>query len=264
GLMVQSTAVTFGAIGTPILIGVQTGLQGHEWEAYLSQVGSTPAEYLTSVTRYAALIHAVVGTFIPTLMVTMMTRFFGENKSWKEGLSIFPFALFSGLAFTVPYALTGVFLGPEFPSLLGAIVGFPIVVMAAKKGFLLPKHTWDFPPRSRWKSNWEGRITLDGMDLKKEKEISLLNTFLPYIFLAFFLVLTRLPQLPVGEFLKSISIAWTNILGSDISASSSPLYLPGTFLIASGLIVVFLHRMKTSEVKSAVSESARTLFSAGF
>ncbi len=34
---------------------------------------------------------------------------FGKNKSWTEGLDILPFALFAGAAFTIPYALTGVF-----------------------------------------------------------------------------------------------------------------------------------------------------------
>ena len=37
-----------------------------------------------------------------------------KNKSWKEGLAIWPFAIFAGLAFTVPYALTGIFLGPDW------------------------------------------------------------------------------------------------------------------------------------------------------
>ncbi len=54
-------------------------------------------------------------------------------------MSIAPFALFAGLAFTIPYALTGVFLGAEFPSLIGALVGLIIVVPAAKAGFLMPK-----------------------------------------------------------------------------------------------------------------------------
>src|SRR5690606_35005876 len=55
-----------------------------------------------------------------------------------------------------------------------------------------------------------------------------------------------------------------NILGTSISASSSPLYLPGTFLIIAGSIVIFLHRMKVPEIKLAVSETMRTLISAGF
>ena len=76
-------------------------------------------EFLRLVTARAVVLHGIAGTLMPTLMVMMTTRFFGERKSWSEGLSIFPFALLGGLAFTVPYTLTGIFLGPEFPSLLG-------------------------------------------------------------------------------------------------------------------------------------------------
>src|SRR5690625_2175211 len=101
GLMVQSTAVTFGAVGTPILIGVQAGLQSPGLESQLALADTSIMDYLSVVTSHAALLHAVTGTLMPALMVVMMTRFFGKNKSWKEGLSIIPFALFGGLAFTV-------------------------------------------------------------------------------------------------------------------------------------------------------------------
>ncbi|MBT2979986.1 L-lactate permease, partial [Vibrio anguillarum] len=74
------------------------------------------------ITASVAITHAIVGTLMPVLMAMMLTRFFGKNKSWTEGLDILPFAIFSGLAFTVPYALTGVFLGPEFPSLIGGLI----------------------------------------------------------------------------------------------------------------------------------------------
>lgn len=264
GLMVQSTAVTFGAIGTPILIGVQVGLEGAELEAYLSQGGISQNEYISHVTYYAALLHAFVGTLMPTLMVVMMTRFFGKNKSWKEGLSIFPFALFGGLAFTVPYALTGVYLGPEFPSLIGAFIGFPIVMIAAKNGFLLPKDHWDFPTKTKWPSKWEGSLLVSGVDEKKGRTISLFKAFLPYISVAILLVLSRLHQLPLGAVLKSIKVSWMNILGTSISASSIPLYLPGTFLIIAGGMVILLHQMRAHEIKPAVSESAKMLFKAGF
>jgi lactate permease len=93
-------------------------------------------------------------------MVIMLTRFFGENKSWSEGLAILPFAIFAGLAFTIPYALTGIFLGAEFPSLIGALLGLPIVVIAAKNGFLIPKTTWDFPPLDKWPSKWISKLEI--------------------------------------------------------------------------------------------------------
>ncbi|MDH5400221.1 MAG: L-lactate permease, partial [Cyclobacteriaceae bacterium] len=107
GMMVQSTPVTFGAAGTPILVGVKGGLEHPELTEALAAHGLTFADYLQMVTNNAAVLHAITGTLMPLFMAMMMTRFFGANKSWKEGLAIWPFALFGGLAFTVPYLLTG-------------------------------------------------------------------------------------------------------------------------------------------------------------
>jgi lactate permease len=83
-------------------------------------------------------------------LVVFMTRYFGRNRSWTEGLAILPFALFSAFAFTIPYALAGIFLGPEFPSLLGGLIGLGIVSVAARVGFLVPKKSWDFAPAKEW------------------------------------------------------------------------------------------------------------------
>jgi len=42
------------------------------------------------------------------------------------------------------------------------------------------------------------------------------------------------------------------------------LYLPGTILLIAGGIAIGVHRMKATEVRAAVSESARLLLGAGF
>jgi lactate permease len=264
GMMVQSTAVTFGAVGTPILVGVRGGLESPEIANQLATVDATFADYLQMVTTNVVVLHALAGTIIPTLMVAMMTRYFGENKSWKEGLAIFPFALFGGLAFTIPYTLTGIFLGPEFPSLLGALVGISIVVFAAKKGFLLPKNTWEFPNPASWPKFWMGKITIDTEKQLGKPSISLAKAWMPYLLVAILLVLSRLPQLPFKTWLTSVQISWHQILDTGISASSTPMYLPGSILLVVGLVVIYLHKMTSSEVKSAFSESASMLLGAGF
>ncbi|HSR42563.1 MAG TPA: L-lactate permease, partial [Longimicrobiales bacterium] len=156
GMMIQSTAVTFGAVGTPILIGVTEGLASPEVDAALRGAGLTLAEYRQSITAWAAGLHAVTGTLMPTLMVVMMTRFFGARRSWTDGLSILPFSLLGGLAFTVPYLVTAVVLGPEFPSLVGAAVALPVMTVAARRGFLVPDDHWDFPAAERWPGDWLG------------------------------------------------------------------------------------------------------------
>ena len=263
GMMVQSTAVTFGAVGTPILVGVRGGLQGPHVESQLLAIDMNLLDYLNIISADVAILHAIAGTLIPVFMICMMTRYFGQKKSWKEGLNIFPFALFGGLAFTIPYMLTGIFLGPEFPTLLGSLVGLAIVVGAAKKGFLLPKDTWDFPKRETWPNFWLGSLDIKLDHGKTESSIPLLKAWAPYFFVAVLLVLSRLPQLPFKNFLTSIEISYNEIFGTAISATSTPLYLPGTILLLVCLITVFMHKMKLSDVKSALSESGKMWLGAG-
>ncbi len=264
GMMVQSTAVTFGAVGTPILVGVRGGLQNPGLDGRLEGVGVAFSEYLQLITTDVAIFHGIAGVLMPTFMVCMMTRFFGTNKSWREGLTVLPFTLIGGLAFTLPYALTGIFLGPEFPSLIGALVGMTIVVSLARWGFLQPKANWDFPEEKNWPKLWFGTLTIDMDQPKTSHKISLTKAWLPYLFLALILVLTRIPQLQIKAVLTSININWTNILGTGINASSTPLYLPGTILIVVGFITIYLHRMQANAVRLAVSESAKMLLGAGF
>lgn len=264
GMMVQSTAVTFGAVGTPILVGVRGGLQSEELSARLADSGASYMDYLQWVTEEVVVFHAIAGTFIPLFMVCMMTRFFGANRSWREGLAIFPFALFGGLAFTIPYLLNGWFLGPEFPSLLGAPIGLAIVVLAARKGFLLPKEPWAFPERSTWEKDWVGAIEINVEDNGADHKPSLASSWLPYLLVAVLLVISRLPQLPLKAWLAGIKINWTNIFGTDISASSAPLYLPGTILVVVCILTYFLHKMKARAFGKAFGESARMLLGAGF
>ena len=236
GMMVQSTPVTFGAVGTPILVGVRGGLDSPEVQQSLANAGLEIGDYLQIVTTNVVTLHAIAGTIMPLFMVLMMTRFFGSNKSWSEGLAILPFALFGGLAFTVPYWLTGVFLGPEFPSILGALVGMAIVTFAARRGFLVPKSHWDFPDESAWPSNWSGilKIELD----KHGDNMPLARAWLPYMLVAALLVLTRMPDLPIGAWLKSMRIAWDSILGTGISAATTPFYLPAAILILVSVLTI--------------------------
>jgi lactate permease len=264
GMMVQSTPVTFGAVGTPILVGVRGGLENPEMTALLADNNLTFLDYLQIVTTNVAIIHTIIGTFMPLFMCVMMTRYFGANKSWKEGFAIFPFALFGGLAFTIPYLLTGIFLGPEFPSLLGALIGIAIVTFAAKKKFLLPKKHWDFPPKEQWPSFWMGKIDMNHVPDQNEKKISIVRAWIPYLLVALLLVISRLPQLPVKAFLTGIKIEWTNILGTSINASSVPLYLPGTILLIVIGITYYLHQMHVKQFRSAFQDSVKMLVGAGF
>ncbi|WP_323976062.1 L-lactate permease [Aeromonas hydrophila] len=263
GMMIQSTPVSFGAVGTPILVGINKGLDSQTIGQTLTAGGSSWEVYLQQVTTNVALIHAVVGTLMPVLMVMMLTRFFGRHRSWTEGLAILPFAIFAGLAFTVPYALTGMLLGPEFPSLIGGLVGLALVVTAARAGFLVPKTSWDFAPEQEWPAEWLGSLKLD---LKEAAAcpMSLLLAWLPYVALALLLVASRVsPEFKAS--LLSVSLAFTDLLGEKgVSASIEPLYLPGGLLVLCSLLATLLQSRSLAPFGRALGESSRTLIGAGF
>ena len=123
GMIIQCTPVSFGALGTPILVGVSTGLSGDESVAsWAVGAGFVTAEgqpdmplILKEVGWRVAVLHAVVGTVIPLFLTATMTRLFGPRRSFGEGLACWPFALVASLSMTLPYTLVAYVLGPEFP-----------------------------------------------------------------------------------------------------------------------------------------------------
>jgi len=265
GMMVQSTPVSFGAVGTPIVVGVSGGLDKAGISAQLLASGSDWEVFYRLVTSEVALTHAAIGILMPLLMCVMMTRFFGRNKSWSEGLAIAPFAIFAGLCFVLPYAAAGVFLGPEFPSMIGALVGLAIVIPAAKAGFLLPKKSWDFADAKDWPAHWLGSIEIKLDELTSKAPMSVGLAWLPYLLLAIALVASRVSPEIKTFFTKNLVLGWANILGEKgLSGSIQFLYLPGGIMVMVVLATFFLQRMKFSELKAAVAESSRTLLGAGF
>ncbi|MNF38135.1 L-lactate permease [compost metagenome] len=263
GMLVQSTPVSFGAVGTPIIVGVNTGLDSATIGAQLVEQGSSWAQFLQLITSEVAIIHATVGTVMPLIMVLMLTRFFGKEKSWKAGFEVLPFAIFAGLAFTLPYAATGVFLGPEFPSLAGGLIGLAIVTTAAHFGFLIPKSTWDFADAKEWPSEWLGSVEMK-LDQLTAKPMGTLRAWLPYVLVGLLLVISRVfPE--VGAALKSVVLVFPDLLGeTGIKADFMPLYLPGGILVAVVIATFFLHGMKLRDLGTAVGESSKVLLGAGF
>jgi lactate permease len=263
GMMIQSTPVSFGAVGTPMLVGVQGGLQREAMTTALQAQGSSWGDFFHAIYSQVAIGHAICGTLMPLLLVMFMTRFFGRNRSWTEGLAIAPFALFAALAFVIPYALAGVFLGPEFPSLIGALIGLGIVSFAARAGFLVPKKSWDFAPPSEWPSDWMGTIEMK-LDQIGTRKIPPLLAWFPYLLLAGILVLSR-TWAPFKSMLTGVAWSTKNMLGeAGISGSFQPLYLPGGVLVFVCLVTFVLHRMKPADLGAALKESTGTLLGAGF
>lgn len=262
-LIIQSTPVSFGAVGTPMLVGINTGLSNSP-EVASAIAPLTLAEYVPVVAAEVALVHALVGVLIPLLMVGMLTRFFGTERSFAKGFRAWKFAIFAGLAFTMPYLLVARILGPEFPSLLGGLIGLMIVVPAARAGWFMPSDSFDFPARAQWDEGWQGNIEPDQAELgPDDRRIGLLTAWMPYVIVAALLVLTRTIA-PLKAWLTGpdTTLALRDLFGSGINATAQFAYSPGTVMIIASLISVALFRMRGSDYGRAWAISGRTMLAA--
>lgn len=252
-LIFNSVPVSFGAVGTPVF-GAMSTIAGN-----LSSYGVDVGAFTLAVTKASAIPHAIIGSFIPLLGIAFLTKFFGKERSIKPALAAAPFALFAGLAFTVPYTFTAFFLGPEFPSLVGAFIGLPIVLLAAKNGFLMPKTAWDFPQQSEWEDDWKSKTPIGDSDA--EAKMSLVKAWAPYALIALILVITRVPALGLKDLLAGLTLTIPNILGiADLNYDLQYAYLPGTIpFILVALITHGIHGMNGRQIKAAWVNTAKQI-----
>lgn len=255
-LIGNSAPVTFGAVGTPIIGGfanlkdiVLASNYSGEFTTFLMQVGG-----------FAALLHFVVGTFIPLAMVCTMTLI--VDGSIKKGLKVFPLAILGGLVFTIPEVLLANFIGPELPSLVGALIAIPLFVFLVKSKVFVPKDNWDFKPQNQWDADWVGTMKMSEED-DKIKPLSAIKAWTPYILIGVLLLLGRLKWIGITPLLKVWKISFNNILGTSIGRSITPLYNPGVipFMLVA-LLIPFMYGLDKKEAFKAWGDTLKQIKSA--
>ncbi len=199
-LLGNSSAGIFGAAGAPIKIGF----------GELAGAG---------LPLTASLINSV-GILIPVFMLWFLTK--NKIDGRKSFFGALPFALWSGAAFIIPSILVVPF-GQEFPSILGSILGFVIVLISIKTGFLVPKSETDFIDR---------KSSNAGLPLKR--------VLFPYVLLVILLI--------AGKF----------ILGSNGIDIPIPVkhtfafFNPGFVFVLTGLVVSFIYRVRSDICKRSL------------
>ncbi|MBA2881660.1 lactate permease [Desulfosalsimonas propionicica] len=263
-LILNSVPVTFGAVGTPIWFGLKN--LSHKVEGAIAQAGpagigfSDMDGFYMFIGKWASVFHSVMAFILPIFVVCFMTRLFGQNRSWKEGLAVWKFSLFASAAFVIPYLGSAFFIGEEFPALIGGLVGLPIVLYAAKNSWFLPEQAWDFGPQSEWEAEWTGEIATE-TDISFKPQMSQVRAWMPYVLIGLILVLTRVQFLPLVDWVKAWSIGASGILGqSGIDYALQPLYNPGVVpFILVAVLTVFLHGMSAGKVKKAWGQAFKRM-----
>lgn len=242
-LIADVSAVTFGAVGTPILVGIAQG------------VGLDPAveeDYaaLQDITLTTAGIDILVGLMVPVAMMWLLTTKFAAEPSKQAFREVLPLALVSALLYSVPAWLATRFVGIEFGGILGGLTGMVCFYFLIKSGLLIPKRRW----------------TIDGgyLDDTVAEPVAAddpghhgwpaWKVWGPYLLLTILLLASRLIE-PIQEALLSVQVGVEDILGTGLSSTFEPLYSPGFIF----LIVVIVTALVQGVPKAKVGPTAKQI-----
>ncbi|MFC4654069.1 L-lactate permease [Rheinheimera marina] len=227
-LIADSVPVSFGAIGTPVLVGIAQGID-------------TPLA-VQDIAVQAASIDLLAAPWIPVYMLALYCRFFSAEKSWRYFWPALPWALCCGVIYALSAWLAARWLGPEFPTVLAALS--TMVLLAVILKLRQQRHT-------------TANVSMNGAVNSTARQ--LIAAWLPYLCLISLLVLSRLPELPVKNWLQSYQWQFDALLGSAISTSLQPLYLPGTLFVLTVLLFLPKNRSAAPQLLALCRQSLQKI-----
>jgi lactate permease len=247
----HAIGVSFGAIGTPIVPQVAaTGLAGGD------------------IAAATASLHLLAGWLLLLVMMLVASR---ATARPARG-TIWGWTALAGVAFLGPYWLIATYVGPELPTLGGALIGAGIFVvalrLAGRRGDpeLLPPDL-PLPPGAPMIERSAGTVeqapprpgpdgVADASAPAAASGTDLLRAGAPYLVLILLVLVTRLVP-AVGDPLAAVQLTWT--LPGGFAGSFSPLTHPGTLLAAAFLLGALLQRVGAPAVQRALGTTVAQL-----
>ena len=254
-LIYNSWPVEPGPVGVPLLTASSTVR-----DAVLA-LGGDPEKFTKLLTRWVCLPQMIGGCLIIIVGVAVLVKVFGRKHSFRDLLPAIPFCLFSGAVIGTIYLIMAFFAGPELTSMTAFIGALPVLILAARKGFLVPKEVWTFDGSEEWgdpawKSSGVTNATVD-------KGMHPFKAWLPYLIIGILLVLTRVDFFGIKQLLSSdpLILHVTNIFGNaDMNWNFKVFYNPGIlpFVLVS-LLTMLMHGMRSGEAAQAVKATFRQI-----
>ncbi|MFO7779921.1 MAG: L-lactate permease [Nitriliruptoraceae bacterium] len=234
----NGVGVSFGAIGTPVV----------------PMVAATDFAAL-ELSAASAIYHLAFGLVPLVVMMFIASR--GTGTRMTGG--IWGWTLFAGAAFLVPMWAIATFLGPELPTLGGALVGMAVFV-----GVLLVRRSQEVEVAEAEIGIAEGDDVVAELPGEVPEEladvdtggVALLRAGAPYLILIGLVLLTRLVT-PVADTLDALVLSWT--LEGGFTGSMSPLTHPGTLLVLSFLLGAAVQRVAIDTLGAAITTTLRQL-----
>ena len=230
-LVGHAVGVSFGAVGTPVL----------------AQVAVTPYDAL-QISAATGIYHGLVGWIMPLAAMLLVTRSLPPER--RLGHGAWGWTLLAAALFLVPHTLIAAFIGPELPTLGGALVGAAVFVAA-----LLAARRMARGAGAARAHGADARATNDDERPRGSRPAALLRAAAPYLVLVTLVLVTRLVPAVQGA-LSGATIAWeVGVFGG----SFAPLYHPGTMLLLGFGVGALWQRAPAGDVVLALRRAALKL-----
>ncbi|MGX5791542.1 L-lactate permease [Staphylococcus equorum] len=234
-LIADSVAVSFGAVGTPVLVG-------------LSTLKDADSAFFQSTAERITTLDLLSGIFIPVIVIITLVVFFGKKNKLKSILEMLPWLALIGIVYAGSAFAYAFLFGAEFVAILGSLTGLIVAVLTASKGWLLPK--------TEWKDGLDDSYESD----ESEHSMSLLTAWAPYLMVVVLLLLTRTVPFIKDFTTNVLDLTWTNIMNfEEISSDWEVLYSPGTILILSAIFAILIQKKPFKDLTKASMESLSTI-----
>lgn len=243
-LLGDTVACTFGAVGTPLIVG-------------LENVPIYSSNLVAVVGAQVTIFDLVIANLLPLGLVAVLVFSFGgqsTRQKWRAMREIAPWAIFIGLVYSLTAFVAVRIFAPEFTSIIAGAVSLIVAALSAKHRWLIPKEAW----RHHAKAD-----TTEEAVSKKISRMPLWKAWLPYGAVILLLLITRVIP-PVKQFMNSaIDAGWNTIFGIEsISSSWAILYSPGIILLIAALVAAIIGRKSLKPLLTGSKSSLKTTASA--
>lgn len=253
GLWFNAPNPPFGVVGLPTAYGVGSVIEN------ILPVSIDINHFMSAIYSWVGFFTGLTYIFWGFLAVVMMIYWFGNKEertlvnAFYKALPVAPFAFTLGIIAGFLNWSIASFVGPELPDILVGFTTLGIGIFMSKKNIFIPAKKWDFPAAKNWSEVWRGGLEpakIETEDNVLNKNMSVIKAWLPYLFVAGFLFVTRLPWLNILEYLKGFTIGIDSILKTELAFKLKPLYLPGTMpFIPVAILTGFLYKYKKGEIR---------------
>ncbi|MQW22347.1 MULTISPECIES: L-lactate permease [unclassified Lactococcus] len=222
-LVSNSNPAVFGAVGTPITVGLSNVAQ--------EQSGNV----LNQVSQTITTLDLMGGIFIPTILVFLMTVLLSpKDKRIGDWLEVLPWTLFIGACYSGFSWLYSNLLSYEFVSIVTPLTMLVVTMLLLRFNFLLPKKSKIEPWR---KLESESFVEPEAT----EESMSLIKAWLPYGIVVVLLLLTRTIPALTSFLNEYVNLSWNDILGyKTINSDWAVLYSPGFVLTLVSILALLI------------------------